>query len=166
MKDIRVAIDLDTLGGTLVQSEFELYGSISATSLAGVFDLKDRMRFNKQFLEAKKLFKGAGFKESDTMITKIAITDTASTDTAMVDSVSIDTTNRVINDIPTVSDTVTSALDSLNATRATDTLNTSLPDTMANDTTSVVQTDSAAVKQDEEINTEEEGSSEQTDNTP
>ena len=166
VKDIRVSIDLDTLGGTLVQSEFELYGSISATSLAGVFDLKDRMRFNKQFLEAKKLFKGAGFKESDTMITKIAITDTASTDTAMVDSVSIDTTNRVINDMPTVSDTVTSALDSLNATLSTDTLSTSLPDTTANDTASVLQSDSAAVKQDEEINTEEEGSSEQTDNMP
>ena len=160
VKDIRVAIDLDTLGGTLVQSEFELYGSISATSLAGVFDLKDRMRFNKQFLEAKKLFKGAGFEKFDVSETTNAITDSVSSDTTMVDSVSTDTTSGAIKDMPIVSDTVTSSPDSLIITQPPDTLNTSLPDTTANDTSNIVQPDSVAVKQEEETPPE------QNDNTP
>ena len=166
VKEIRVAIDLDTLGGTVVRSEFDLYGSVSATSLASVFDLKDRIRFNKQFLEAKKLFKGAGFEKSDNTEITSAITDTVSSDTTMVDSVSADTASGAINDMPTISDTVTSSPDSLTITQPVDTLNTSAPDTTVNDTSNTVQSDSVAVTQEEETNTEEEGSSEQTDNTP
>jgi hypothetical protein len=172
VKEIRVAVDLDTLGGTVVRSEFDLYGSVTATSLAGVFDLKDRIRFNKQFLKAKKLFKGAGFEKSDISETTSAITDTVSSDTTMVDSVSADTTSGAINDMPIVSDTVTSSPDSLTITQPSDTLNISLPDTTINDTSNVVHSDSAAVKQEEEphtgekTNTEEETPSEQTDNTP
>jgi len=166
VKEIRVAIDLDTLGGTVVRSEFDLYGSVSATSLASVFDLKDRIRFNKQFLEAKKLFKGAGFEKSDNTEITSAITDTVSSDTTMVDSVSADTASGAINDMPTISDTVTSSPDSLTITQPVDTLNTSVPDTTVNDTSNTVQSDSVAVTQEEETNTEEEGSSEQTDNTP
>ena len=115
VKEIRVAFDLDTLGGAVVRSEFDFYGSVSATSLAGVFDLKDRIRFNKQFLEAKKLFKGAGFEKSDVSETTSAITDSVSSDTTMVDSVSsdttmvdsvsTDTTSGAIKDMPIVSDT-------------------------------------------------------------
>jgi len=150
VKEIRVAVDLDTLGGTVVRSEFDLYGSVSATSLAGIFDLKDRIRFNKQFLEAKKLFKGAGFEKSDVSETTSAITDTVSSDTTMVDSVSTDTTSGAIKDMPIVSDTVTSSPDSLTITQPPDTLNTSAPDTTVNDTSNIVQTDSAAVKQEEE----------------
>jgi hypothetical protein len=160
VKEIRVAIDLDTLGGTIVRSEFDLYGSVSATSLAGIFDLKDRIRFNKQFLEAKKLFKGAGFEKSDVSETTSAITDTVSSDTTMVDSVSTDTTSGAIKDMPIVSDTVTSSPDSLIITQPPDTLNTSAPDTTVNDTSNIVQPDSAAVKQEEETPPE------QNDNTP
>ena len=166
VKEIRVAIDLDTLGGTVVRSEFDLYGSVSATSLASVFDLKDRIRFNKQFLEAKKLFKGAGFEKSDNTEITSAITDTVSSDTTMVDSVSADTASGAINDMPTITDTVTSSPDSLTITQPVDTLNTSVPDTTVKDTSNTVQSDSAAVTQEEETNTEAEGSSEQTDNTP
>ena len=160
VKEIRVAVDLDTLGGTVVRSEFDLYGSVSATSLAGIFDLKDRIRFNKQFLEAKKLFKGAGFEKSDVSETTSAITDTVSSDTTMVDSVSTDTTSGAIKDMPIVSDTVTSSPDSLTITQPPDTLNTSAPDTTVNDTSNIVQSDSAAVKQEEETPPE------QNDNTP
>ena len=166
VKDISVAIDLDTLGDIVVRSEFGLYGSVSATSLAGIFDLKDRIRFNKQFLEAKKLFKGAGFEKSVITETTSAITDTVSSDTTMVDSVSADTASGAINDKPTISDTVTSSPDSLTITQPADTLNSSVPNTTVNDTSNIVQPDSAAVTQEEETNTEEEGSSEQTDNTP
>jgi hypothetical protein len=173
VKEIRVAFDLDTLGGTVVRSEFDFYGSVSVTSLAGVFDLKDRIRFNKQFLEAKKLFKGAGFEKSDISETTSVITDTVLIDTTMVDSISVDTTIGAINDMPIVSDTVTSSSpDSLTITQPSDTLNTSLPDTTVNDTSNVVHSDSAAVIQEEEphtgeeTNTEEETPSEQTDNTP
>ncbi len=170
MKEIRVAVDLDTLGGTVVRSEFDLYGSVSTTSLAGIFDLKDRIRFNKQFLEAKKLFKGAGFEKSDVSETTSAITDSVSSDTTMVDSVSsdttmvdsvsTDTTSGAIKDMPIVSDTVTSSPDSLTITQPPDTLNTSAPDTTVNDTSNIVQSDSAAVKQEEETPPE------QNDNTP
>ena len=160
VKEIRVAVDLDTLGNTVVRSEFDLYGSVSATSLAGIFDLKDRIRFNKQFLEAKKLFKGAGFEKSDVSETTSAIADTVSSDTTMVDSISIDTTSDAIKDMPIVSDTVTSSPDSLIITQPPDTLNTSLPDTTANDTSNIVQPDSVAVKQ------EQEPPPEQNDNTP
>ena len=166
VKDISVAIDLDTLGDIVVRSEFGLYGSVSATSLAGIFDLKDRIRFNKQFLEAKKLFNGAGFEKSVITETTSAITDTVSSDTTMVDSVSADTASGAINDKPTISDTVTSSPDSLIITQPADTLNTSVPNTTVNDTSNIVQPDSAAVTQEEETNTEEEGSSEQPDNTP
>jgi len=161
VKDISVAIDLDTLGDIVVRSEFGLYGSVSATSLAGIFDLKDRIRFNKQFLEAKKLIKGAGFEKSDVSETTSAITDTVSSDTTMVDSVSTDTTSGAIKDMPIVSDTVTSSSpDSLIITQPPDTLNTSAPDTTVNDTSNIVQSDSAAVKQEEETPPE------QNDNTP
>ena len=170
VKEIRVAVDLDTLGGTVVRSEFDLYGSVSTTSLAGIFDLKDRIRFNKQFLEAKKLFKGAGFEKSDVSETTSAITDSVSSDTTMVDSVSsdttmvdsvsTDTTSGAIKDMPIVSDTVTSSPDSLTITQPPDTLNTSAPDTTVNDTSNIVQSDSAAVKQEEETPPE------QNDNTP
>jgi len=161
VKEIRVAVDLDTLGGTVVRSEFDLYGSVSATSLAGIFDLKDRIRFNKQFLEAKKLFKGAGLEKSDVSETTSAITDTVSSDTTMVDSVSTDTTSGAIKDMPIVSDTVTSSSpDSLTITQPPDTLNTSVPDTTVNDTSNIVKSDSAAVKQEEETPPE------QNDNTP
>jgi len=161
VKEIRVAVDLDTLGGTVVRSEFDLYGSVSATSLAGIFDLKDRIRFNKQFLEAKKLFKGAGLEKSDVSKTTSAITDTVSSDTTMVDSVSTDTTSGAIKDMPIVSDTVTSSSpDSLTITQPPDTLNTSVPDTTVNDTSNIVKSDSAAVKQEEETPPE------QNDNTP
>ena len=160
VKEIRVAVDLDTLGDTVVRSEFDLYGSVSATSLAGIFDLKDRIRFNRQFLEAKKLFKGAGFEKSDVSETTSAIADTVSSDTTMVDSISIDTTSDAIKDMPIVSDTVTSSPDSLIITQPPDTLNTSLPDTTANDTSNIVQPDSVAVKQEEETPPE------QNDNTP
>ena len=150
MKEIRVAVDLDTLGNTVVRSEFDLYGSVSATSLAGIFDLKDRIRFNKQFLEAKKLFKGAGFEKSDVSEITSAITDTVSSDTTMVDSVSTDTTSGAIKDMPIVSDTVTSSSDSLTITQPPEMLNISAPDTTVNDTSNIVQSDSAAVKQEEE----------------
>jgi len=161
VKEIRVTVDLDTLGGTVVRSEFDLYGSVSATSLAGIFDLKDRIRFNKQFLEAKKLIKGAGFEKSDVSETTSAITDTVSSDTTMVDSVSTDTTSGAIKDMPIVSDTVTSSPDSLTITQPPpDTLNTSAPDTTINDTSNIVQSDSAAVKQEEETPPE------QNDSTP
>ena len=161
VKEIRVAVDLDTLGDTVVRSEFDLYGSVSATSLAGIFDLKDRIRFNKQFLEAKKLFKGAGFEKSDVSETTSAITDTVSSDTTMVDSVSTDTTSGAIKDMPIVSDTVTSSSpDSLIITQSPDTLNTSITDTTVNDTSNIVQSDSAAVKQEAETPPE------QNDNTP
>ena len=160
MKEIRVAVDLDTLGNTVVRSEFDLYGSVSATSLAGIFDLKDRIRFNKQFLEAKKLFKGAGFEKFDVSETTNAITDTASTDTTMVDSVSTDTTSGAIKYIPVVSDTLTSSPDSLIITQPPDTLNASVPVTTVNDTSDIVQSDSAAVKQEEETPPV------QNDNTP
>ena len=173
VKEIRVAFDLDTLGGAVVRSEFDFYGSVSVTSLAGVFDLKDRIQFNKQFLEAKKLFKGAGFEKSYISETASVITDTILSDTTKVDSVSGDTTIGAINDMPIVSDTVTSLPpDSLTITQPSDTLNTSLPDTTINDTSNVVHSDSAAVNQEEEphtgeeTNTEEESPSEQTDNTP
>ena len=129
VKEIRVAVDLDTLGGTVVRSEFDLYGSVSTTSLAGIFDLKDRIRFNKQFLEAKKLFKGAGFEKSDVSETTSAIIDTVSSDTTMVDSVSTDTISGAIKDMPIVSDTVTSSSDSLTITQPPEMLNTSAPDT-------------------------------------
>jgi hypothetical protein len=131
------------------------------TSLAGIFDLKDRIRFNKQFLEAKKLFKGAGFEKSDVSETTSAIIDTVSSDTTMVDTVSSDTTSGAIKDMPIVSDTVTSSPDSLTITQPPDTLNTSAPDTTVNDTSNIVQSDSAAVKQEEE-----ETPPEQNDNTP
>ena len=164
---------MDTLGGAVVRSEFDFYGSVSVTSLAGVFDLKDRIQFNKQFLEAKKLFKGAGFEKSYISETASVITDTILSDTTKVDSVSGDTTIGAINDMPIVSDTVTSLPpDSLTITQPSDTLNTSLPDTTINDTSNVVHSDSAAVNQEEEphtgeeTNTEEESPSEQTDNTP
>jgi len=170
VKEIRVTVDLDTLEGTVVRSEFDIYGSVSATSLAGIFDLKDRIRFNKQFLEAKKLIKGAGFEKSDVSETTSAITDTVSsdttmvdsvsTDTTMVDSVSTDTTSGAIKDMPIVSDTVTSSPDSLTITQPPDTLNTSAPDTTVNDTSNIVRSDSAAVKQEEETPPE------QNDNTP
>ena len=172
VKEIRVAFDLDTLGGAVVRSEFDFYGSVSVTSLAGIFDLKDRIRFNKQFLEAKKLFKGAGFEKSYISETASVITDTILSDTTKVDSVSGDTTIGAINDMPIVSDTVTSSSpDSLTITQPSDTLNTSLPDTTVNDTSNVVHSDSAAVNKEEEphtgeeTNTEEESPSEQTDNT-
>jgi hypothetical protein len=84
----------------------------------------------------------------------------------MVDSVSAHTASGAINDKPTISDTVTSSPDSLIITQPADTLNTSVPNTTVNDTSNIVQPDSAAVTQEEETNTEEEGSSEQTDNTP
>ena len=160
VKEIRVAVDLDTLAGTVVRSEFDLYGSVSATSLAGIFDLKDRIRFNKQFLEAKKLFKGAGFEKSDVSETTSAIIDTVSSDTTMVDSVSTDTTSGAIKDMPIVSDTVTSSPDSLTITQPPDTLNASAQDTTVDDTSNIVQPDSAAVKQEEETPPE------QNDNTP
>ena len=160
VKEIRVAVDLDTLGGTVVRSEFDLYGSVSTTSLAGIFDLKDRIRFNKQFLEAKKLFKGAGFEKSDVSETTSAIIDTVSSDTTMVDSVSTDTTSGAIKDMPIVSDTVTSSSDSLTITQPPEMLNTSAPDTTVNDTSNIVQSDSAAVKQEEETTPE------QNDNNP
>ena len=159
VKEIRVAFDLDTLGGAVVRSEFDFYGSVPVTSLAGVFDLKDRIRFNKQFLEAKKLFKGAGFEKSDISETTSVITDTILSDTTKVDTVSSDTTET------------TSPPDSLTITQPSDTLNTSLPDTTVNDTSNVVHSDSAAVNKEEEphtgeeTNTEEESPSEQTDNT-
>jgi hypothetical protein len=124
VKEIRASLDLDTLGGAVVRSEFDFYGSVSVTSLAGVFDLKDRIRFNKQFLEAKKLFKGAGFEKSDISETTSVITDTILSDTTKVDSVSSDTTDT------------TSPPDSLTITQPSDTLNTSLPDTTDIDTTS------------------------------
>ena len=172
VKEIRVAFDLDTLGGAVVRSEFDFYGSVSVTSLAGVFDLKDRIQFNKQFLEAKKLFKGAGFEKSYISETASVITDTILSDTTKVDSVSGDTTLGDINDMPIVSDTVTSSPpDSLTITQPSDTLSISLPDTTVNDTSNVVHSDSAAVTQEEEphtgeeTNTEEESPSEQTDNT-
>ena len=160
VKEIRASLDLDTLGGAVVRSEFDFYGSVSVTSLAGVFDLKDRIRFNKQFLEAKKLFKGAGFEKSDISETTSVITDTILSDTTKVDSVSSDTTDT------------TSPPDSLTITQPSDTLNISLPDTTVNDTSNVVHSDSAAVNKEEEphtgeeTNTEEESPSEQTDNTP
>ena len=161
VKEIRVAVDLDTLGGTVVRSEFDLYGSVSTTSLAGIFDLKDRIRFNRQFLEAKKLFKGAGFEKSDVLEITSAITDTVSSDTTMVDSVSTDTTSGAIKDMPIVSDTVTSSSpDSLIITQPPVTLNTSITDTTVNDTSNIVQSDSAAVKQEAETPPE------QNDNTP
>ncbi|MFL3045111.1 MAG: hypothetical protein ACJZ1S_04850 [Candidatus Neomarinimicrobiota bacterium] len=160
VKEIRVAVDLDTLGNTVVRSAFDLYGSVSATSLAGIFDLKDRIRFNKQFLEAKKLFKGAGFEKFDVSETTNAITDTVSTDTTMVDSVSTDTTSGAIKDIPVVSDTLTSSPDSLTISQPPDTLNASGPITTVNDTSNIVQSDSVAVKQEEETPPG------QNDNTP
>ncbi len=128
--------------------------------------MKDRIRFNKQFLEAKKLFKGAGFEKSVITETTSAITDTVLSDTTMVDSVSAHTASGAINDKPTISDTVTSSPDSLTITQPADTLNSSVPNTTVNDTSNIVQPDSAAVTQEEETNTEEEGSSEQPDNTP
>ena len=128
--------------------------------------MKDRIRFNKQFLEAKKLFKGVGFEKSVITETTSAITDTVSSDTTMVDSVSAYTASGAINDKPTISDTVTSSPDSLTITQPADTLNSSVPNTTVNDTSNIVQPDSAAVTQEEETNAEEKGSSEQTDNTP
>ena len=161
VKEIRVAVDFDTLRGAVVRSEFDLYGSVSATSLAGIFDLKDRIRFNRQFLEAKKLFKGAGFEKSDVSETTSAFTDTVSSDTTMVDSVSTDTKSGNIKDMPIVSVTLTSSPDSLTKTQPLDTLNISAPVTTVNDTSDIVQPDSAAVKQEEE-----ETPPEQNDNTP
>ena len=78
----------------------------------------------------------------------------------MVDSVSTDTTSGAIKDIPVVSDTLTSSPDSLIITQPPDTLNASVPVTTVNDTSDIVQSDSAAVKQEEETPPE------QNDNTP
>jgi hypothetical protein len=178
VKEIRVAFDLDTLGGAVVRSEFDFYGSVPVTSLAGVFDLKDRIRFNKQFLEAKKLFKGAGFEKSDISETTSVITDTILSDTTETtsppDSLTITQPSDTLNtSLPDTTDTeTTSPPDSLTITQPSDTLNTSLPDTTVNDTSNVVHSDSAAVNKEEEphtgeeTNTEEESPSEQTDNTP
>ena len=88
---------MDSLSGKSVTAEYEFYGDVSVNSLAGIFDLKDRIRFNKQFLKSKKLLK------NNSLQTFIESNDTTSTDSSIIDTLSSDSTN-LFNNTPSTSD--------------------------------------------------------------
>jgi len=97
VKTIDVIIRVDSLSGKSVTAEYEFYGDVSVNSLAGIFDLKDRIRFNKQFLKSKKLLK------NNSLQTFIKSNDTTSTDSSIIDTLSSDSTN-LFNNTPSTSD--------------------------------------------------------------
>ena len=101
-------------------------------SLAGIFDLKDRIRFNKQFLKTKKLLK------SNTLQSSIESNDTSLTVSSMIDSISTDSTN-LYNNTPSTTD---STLENTGA------ITPDSANVLQSDTTSVVVPDSAAVKKE------------------
>ena len=148
VKSIDASINIDTLSGKSVHVEYEFYGNVSVNSLAGIFDLKDRIRFNKQFLKTKKLLKSNALQSS------IESNDTSLTVSSMIDSISTDSTN-LYNNTPSTTDSTlenTGAItpDSANVLQS-DTTSVVAPDSanvLQSDTTSVVVPDSAAVKKE------------------
>ena len=129
---IDASINIDTLSGKSVHVEYEFYGNVSVNSLAGIFDLKDRIRFNKQFLKTKKLLK------SNTLQSSVESNDTSLTVSSMIDSISIDSAN-LYNNTPSTTD---STLENTGVV-APDSANV-----LQSDTTSVVAPDSVAVKKE------------------
>jgi hypothetical protein len=149
IKTIDVIITVDSLSRKSITATYEFYGKVSANSLAGVFDLKDRVRFNKQFLESKKLLK------STSLQTYTTSDDTSTIDSSITDSLSSDSTlqnNNVVTqdsaavlqgDSTSVVDPDSAAVLQGDSTSVVD------PDSAAvlqGDSTSVVDPDSAAVK--------------------
>jgi len=142
VKNIDVIITVDSLSTKSIKATYELYGNVSANSLAGIFDLKDRVRFNKQFLESKKLLKSTGLQ-----------TFSSSNDTSISDSLSSDSTN-LFNNAPSTSDSTLQnnsdvAPDSA-AVLQSDSSSMVAPDSAAilqSDSSSIVAPDSAAVLQ-------------------
>ena len=132
VKSIDASINVDTLSGKSINVEYEFYGNVSVNSLAGIFDLKDRIRFNKQFLKTKKLLK------SNTLQSSVESNETSLTVSSMIDSISIDSTN-LYNNTPSTTD---STLENTGAI-APDSANV-----LQSDTTSVVAPDSVAVKKE------------------
>ena len=89
--------------------------------------MKDRLRFNKQFLESKKLLKSTGLQ-----------TSSLGNDTSIVDSLSVDSTNLLNNTPSTLDSTLQNNSDVA-------------PDSAAvleSDSSSIVAPDSAAVKKE------------------
>ena len=148
VKSIDASINIDTLSGKSVHVEYEFYGNVSVNSLAGIFDLKDRIRFNKQFLKTKKLLK------SNTLQSSIESNDTSLTVSSMIDSISTDSTN-LYNNTPSTTDSTLEntgaiTLDSVSVLQS-DTTSVVAPDSanvLQSDTTSVVAPDSVAVKKE------------------
>jgi hypothetical protein len=131
IKTIDVIITVDSLSRKSITATYEFYGKVSANSLAGVFDLKDRVRFNKQFLESKKLLK------STSLQTYTTSDDTSTIDSSITDSLSSDSTN-LFNNTPSTSD---STLQNNNVVTQDSAA------VLQGDSTSVVDPDSAAVLQ-------------------
>jgi hypothetical protein len=147
VKNIDVIITVDSLYTKSIKATYELYGNVSANSLAGIFDLKDRVRFNKQFLESKKLLKSAGLQ------TFSSTNDTSIIDSSIANSLSSDSTN-LLNNTPSTSDSTLQnnsgvAPDSA-AVLQSDSSSIVAPDSAAvlqSDSSSIVAPDSAAVLQ-------------------
>ena len=132
VKAIDVIITVDSLSRKSVKATYEFYGNVSTNSLAGIFDLKDRIRFNKQFLQSKKLLKSSDLTSFSTS------NDTTAIDSSIADSLYLDSLN-LINNTPSTTD---STLDNNNI---------AAPDSAAmpqSDSLSVVVPDSAAIKEE------------------
>ena len=143
VKSIDVIITKDSLSTKSIKATYVIYGNVSANSLAGVFGLKDRLRFNKQFLESKKLLKSTGLQ-----------TSSLGNDTSIVDSLSLDSTN-LLNNTPSTLDSILQnnsdvAPDSA-AVLESDSSSIVAPDSVAvleSDSSSIVAPDSTAVKKE------------------
>jgi len=127
VKAIDVIITIDSLSRKSVKATYELYGNVLTNSLAGIFDLKDRIRFNKQFLQSKKLLKSSDATSFSTII-----------DSSIADSLYLDSLN-LINNTPSTTD---STLNN-NSIAAPD--SASMPQS---DSLSVVAPDSASIKEE------------------
>ena len=148
VKAIDVIITVDSLSRKSVKATYEFYGNVSTNSLAGIFDLKDRIRFNKQFLQSKKLLKSSDLTSFSTS------NDTTAIDSSIADSLYLDSLN-LINNTPSTTD---STLDNNNiaapdsaAMPQSDSLSVVVPDSAAmpqSDSLSVVVPDSAAIKEE------------------
>ena len=136
VKSIHVNIKVDSLSRKTIMAKFEFLGDVSANSLAGIFDLKDRIRFNKQFLKTKKLL-------NNNLESFIVSSDTTKIDSSTLDRISTDSTS-LFNNTPSTTDSLyqNGSLDSA-AVLIGDSTALVIPDSAA-----VVIGDSTAVKKE------------------